>query len=99
MVKLINDDEVDNKRGIYEYLLTGDERTLSLRQFDEKTKIKKYEEQKGICVAKKAICGNAHFEYDEMEADHIIAWSKNGKTVYENCHMLCKQDNRTKSGK
>lgn len=99
IVKLIEDDEVDNKKGIYEYLLTGDERTLSLRQFDEKTKVKKYEEQKGICVAKKAVCGNAHFEYDEMEADHIIPWHKNGKTVYGNCQMLCRQDNRTKSGK
>jgi len=99
IVALIDDDEVGNKRGIYEYLLTGDERTLSLRQFDDKTKIKKYEKQKGICVAKNAICGNAHFEYDEMEADHIIPWSDGGKTTYENCHMLCRQDNRIKSGK
>jgi hypothetical protein len=99
IIKLINDDEVDNKKGIYEYLLTSDERTLSLREFDEKIKVKKYEEQKGVCVAKNAVCGNAHFEYEEMEADHITPWSKKGKTVYENCQMLCKQDNRTKSGK
>jgi len=99
IVKLIDDDEVENKRGIYEYLLTGNERVLSLREFDEKIKVKKYEEQKGICFAKKAVCGNAHFEYEEMEADHIIPWSKGGKTVYENCQMLCKQDNRIKSGK
>lgn len=99
IAELINDDEVDDKKGIYEYLLTGNERVLNLRNFDEKTKIKKYEEQKGICVAKNAICGNAHFEYNEMEADHINPWSKNGKTVYENCQMLCKQDNRIKSGK
>ncbi|HNZ51071.1 MAG TPA: DUF262 domain-containing protein [bacterium] len=99
IVDLINDDEVENKKGIYEYLLTGNERTLSLREFDEKIKIKKYEEQKGICTAKKAVCGNAHFEYDEMEADHIVPWSKGGKTIYENCQMLCKQDNRIKSGK
>lgn len=99
IVALIDDDEVENKKSIYEYLLTGNENILSLREFDEKTKIKKYEEQKGICVAKKAKCGNAHFEYDEMEADHIIPWSKKGKTVYENCQMLCRQDNRIKSGK
>lgn len=98
IIALIDDDEVENKRGIYEYLLTGDERTLSLRDFDEKTKIKKYEEQKGVCSAKKAICSNAHFKYEEMEADHIIPWSKGGKTEYKNCQMLCKQDNRTKSG-
>ena len=96
---MIDDDEVENKRGIYEYLLTGNERLLNLREFDEKIKIKKYSEQKGICVAKNAICGNAHFEYGEMEADHIIPWSRGGKTVYENCQMLCGQDNRIKSGK
>lgn len=98
IIELIDDDEVNSKKGIYEYLLTGNERTLNLRDFDEKTKIKKYEEQKGICVAKNAVCGNAHFEYDEMEGDHIIPWSQGGKTVYENCQMLCKQDNRVKSG-
>ena len=99
IVGLVDDDEVKNKRGIYEYMLTGNERTLNLREFDEKTKVKKYEEQKGICVAKNAVCGNVHFEFDEMEADHIIPWNQGGKTVYENCQMLCKQDNRTKSGK
>lgn len=98
IAELIDDDEVENKRGIYEYLLTGDERNLSLRAFDEKTKVKKYEEQKGICVAKNAVCGNANFKFDEMEADHITPWSQRGKTVYENCQLLCKQDNRIKSG-
>lgn len=99
ILKLIEDDEVLNQKGIYEYLLTGNERVLGLRQFDEKTKIKKYQEQKGICVAKNAVCGNARFEIEEMEADHIIPWKKNGKTTYENCAMLCMRDNRTKSGK
>jgi hypothetical protein len=99
IVELIDDDEVENKRGIYEYLLTGDDCTLNIREFNEKTKVKKYEEQKGFCVAKKAVCGNAHFEYGEMEADHIKPWHEGGKTVYENCQMLGKQDNRIKSGK
>ena len=99
IVKLIDDNEVEDKKGIYEYLLTGNERVLNLRQFDEKIKVKKYEEQKGICVAKNAVCGNVHFDYDEMEADHIIPWSKDGKTIYENCQMICRQDNRIKSGK
>lgn len=94
IAKLIDDDEVENKRGIYEYLLSGDERTLNLRQFDERITVKKYEEQKGICP----VC-NKHFEFDEMEADHIIPWRKSGKTEYKNCQMLCMKDNRTKSGK
>ncbi len=94
ITELIEDDEVDNKKGIYEYLLTGNEKTLNLRAFDEKTKVKIYEKQKGICpVCKK------HFAIGEMEADHIRPWSRNGKTVPENCQMLCKMDNRTKSGK
>jgi len=63
VVALIDDDEVDSKKGIYEYLLTGNEKTLNLRMFDEKTKQKIYE----ICpVCKK------HHDKDEMEADHII---------------------------
>jgi hypothetical protein len=94
IVELIDDDEVNSKKGIYEYLLTGNEKTLSLRVFDEKTKVKVYEKQKGICpVCKK------HWDIGGMEADHIIPWSKGGKTVFENCQMLCMADNRTKSGK
>ncbi|MBI2234657.1 MAG: DUF262 domain-containing protein [Micavibrio aeruginosavorus] len=93
IAELIDDDEVDSKKGIYEYLLTGNEKHLSLRAFDEKTKVKAYERQKGVCLMCKQ-----YFEIDEMEADHIIPWSKGGKTVQENCQMLCKMDNRTKSG-
>lgn len=94
VVELIEDDEVESKKGIYEYLLTGDERTLSLRAFDEKIKVMKYEAQKGICP----VC-NKHYEIDEMEADHIKPWSNSGKTVYDNCQMLCRDDNRRKSNK
>ncbi|MBI5629916.1 MAG: DUF262 domain-containing protein [Elusimicrobia bacterium] len=94
IIELIDDDEVDNKRGIYEYLLTGNEKTLSLRAFDEKVKQKIYAKQKGKCpTCKKA------FDINEMEADHIIPWRKGGKTTERNCQMLCMMDNRTKSGK
>jgi hypothetical protein len=92
--QLIEDDEVDSKKGIFEYLLTGNEKTLSLRAFDEKTKQKIYLKQKGICPTCKK-----HYEFSAMEADHIIPWSQSGKTTPENCQMLCKMDNRTKSGK
>jgi hypothetical protein len=93
ILELIDDDEVDNKKGIYEYLLTGNEKTLNLRTFDEKTRVKIYEKQKGICP----IC-KKKFEIGEMEADHILPWHKGGKTALGNCQMLCKMDNRTKSG-
>lgn len=91
---LIDDDEVQSLRGIYEYILAGDERLLNLREFDDKTKRKAYEKQKGNCVWCKK-----HFEFEEMEADHVTPWHEGGKTVSENCQMLCKLDNRTKSGK
>ena len=94
IVELIDDDEVNSKKGIYEYLLTDNEKTLSLRAFDQKTQVKVYEKQKGSCP----VC-RKHFDIGAMEADHIIPWSKGGKTVAENCQMLCKLDNRTKSGK
>ena len=92
--KLILDDDVTKKSGIYPYILTRDEKYLSIRAFSEAAKQKVYEKQKGICVHCKE-----HFEIEEMEADHIKPWHEGGKTVSENCQMLCKQDNRTKSGK
>lgn len=94
IVALIDDDEVESKKGIYAYLLTGNDKTLNLRVFDEKTKQAVYARQKGICP----VC-TKHFEFHEMEADHIVPWHKGGKTTVENCQMLCMPDNRTKSGK
>ncbi len=94
ILTLIDDDDVQSIKGIYTYVLTGDEKHLSLRQFDDKTKRKVYERQKGICV--KCL---KHFEYAEMEGDHINPWYKGGKTIEENCQMLCMDDNRRKSGK
>ena len=92
--KLILDDDVTNKKGIYPYILTRDEKYLNIRAFTPAMKQKAYEKQKGIC----AICGK-HFELSEMEADHIIPWSEGGKTNEENCQMLCKECNRRKSNK
>ena len=54
----------------------------------------KYQEVKGICKD----CGK-HFEYDQMEGDHIVPWHDGGKTEIKNLQMLCKHCNRTKSGK
>ncbi len=92
--ELFLDDEVNAKKGIYEYLLTGNEKTLSLRTFSDKDKATAFESQKGVCP----VCQKT-FEFDKMEADHIIPWNKGGKTVLENCQMLCMPDNRTKGGK
>lgn len=71
---------------------SAEERFLSLRVFDDDQKREAYERQRGICpVCKK------HFEYEQMQGDHIIPWSKGGKTVAENCKMLCVDCNRRKS--
>lgn len=93
IVALIDDDEVENKKGIYAFLLTGNDKTLNLRAFDEKTKHAVYARQKGICP----VCAK-HFEFGQMEADHMIPWHKGGKTIAANCQMLCVGDNRRKSG-
>lgn len=92
--ELYKDNEVTKKSGIYQYILTDNEKYLSLRAFDDDIKSQVYEQQKGICP----IC-HEHYEIEEMEADHIQPWSKGGKTVAENCQMLCKKDNREKSDK
>ena len=94
ILELIENEEVTNHKGIYYYLFDRKESHLSLREFDDKMKRKKYEGQKGICpVCKK------HFELSEMEGDHIVPWSKGGKTVYENLQMLCRRCNNTKRDK
>lgn len=90
----ILDDEVTNKKGIYRYVITGDERTLSLRAFTEAQKHALYERDGGICP----ICGE-HFELSQMEADHITPWSQGGKTELDNGQMLCRDCNRRKSDK
>ena len=74
------------------YVLSRQEEYLSIRAFDNRMKRTAYEKQKGICP----ICGK-HFELEEMEADHITPWSKGGKTLAENCQMLCRKCNRRKS--
>lgn len=94
IVELMQDEDVTAKKGIYEYLLCGDERHLSIRAFTDNMKREAYERQQGICPN----CGQ-HFEINEMEADHITPWSQGGKTIAENCQMLCRDCNRRKSDK
>lgn len=91
---LMVDDDVQKKSGIYPYVLDGDERHLNVRAFSENMKREAYERQKGVCVK----CGKK-FELEEMEGDHIKPWHEGGKTNEANCQMLCKDDNRRKSGR
>lgn len=94
---LMQDEDVTKKSGIYPYVLTGKESNLSIRAFTDKMKREAYERQEGVCVARNAVCGNAHFDISEMEADHITPWSEGGHTDADNCQMICKEDNRRKS--
>ena len=91
---LLEDDDVTKKSGIYPYVLVRDERHLNVRAFSDKMKREAYERQKHVCPKCKK-----KFDLSEMEADHITPWHEGGKTIAQNCQMLCKGDNRTKSGK
>ena len=94
ITKLMEDEDIGSKKGIYTYVLTRQEKHLNIRAFSSNQKREAYERQKGICpVCKK------HFRIEEMEGDHITPWHEGGKTSADNCQMLCKDDNRRKSGK
>lgn len=97
--RLHEDEDVQKNRGIYEFLLCRDSdpfagRLLNLRAFDKRDKLAAYSKQGGICP----IC-HQHFEFGEMEGDHIKPWSKGGQTISENCQMLCKSCNGKKTDK
>jgi hypothetical protein len=93
VTRLMIDEDVTKKSGAYLFVLTGKEKYLNIRAFTDKQKVETYERQKGICI----VCGEK-FEINEMEADHITPWHEGGKTSSDNCQMLCKYDNRRKSG-
>ena len=93
IAKLMMDDDVTRKVGIYPFVLDVEESHLSLRAFTDNQKREAYERQKGICPKCKE-----HFELEGMEADHIKPWHAGGKSIAANCQMLCKDDNRSKSG-
>ncbi|MCR2063940.1 HNH endonuclease family protein [Campylobacter helveticus] len=106
IIELMQDDEVGSKKGVYPYLLSGDEKHLSLRAFSDSIKRAVYEKQGGVCAnsdghIKGVKCPheNEKLELEQMEADHRIPWSKGGKTEKENCQMLCVECNRAKSDK
>lgn len=96
ITELMADPEVQRKGGIYEFLLGGrtDQSLLNLRKFDETDKRTVYERQDRKC----AICGEV-FEFSEMDGDHIVPWSKGGRTKIENLQMLCRICNLKKGSR
>ena len=88
---LMGDEEVTRKSGIYEYLLTGNVKLLSIRKFSRRDALSAYEKQEHKC----ALC-KKEFLFEEMQADHIVAWSKGGYTIPDNCQMRCRDCNLSK---
>jgi hypothetical protein len=110
--KLYSDPYVNNHKGIFEYILGGsiDTKLLEVRVFDEATKKSVYSKQTTEAEAKDTSncphCAIGHdankskiWKFDEMDADHVTAWSKGGKTASKNCQMLCKTHNRAKGNR
>ena len=91
---LLRDSEIQRPNGIIPYVLTGDERHLDLRSFPEDIKLAVWEQQQHHCK----LCGK-EFDLEFMEGDHIKPWREGGRTVIENCQMLCRDCNRKKGAK
>ena len=97
--QLIIDSEVQNKKGICSYVLTRDEHDLGLRAFPDDIKLEVYERQHHHCANPECPNKDVEFEFAEMEGDHITPWRDHGRTVIENCQMLCRDCNRRKGAK
>lgn len=110
--KLAADEYVTNRKGIFEYLLGGatEKKLLAVRVFDEKTRRVAYNQQtQDAQAAGKSNCPlcavgeNANkgrlYKLDEMDADHVSAWSKGGDSSAKNCQMLCTTHNRAKGNR
>lgn len=109
---LYADGAVKNRKGVFEYILGGckDPRLLDIRVFEESTKKAKYTQQtdaakkSGISNCPLCAIGNETnakriWKYNEMDADHVTAWSRGGATTIDNCEMLCRTHNRAKGNK
>jgi Protein of unknown function DUF262/HNH endonuclease len=110
--RLYGDPYVKNHRGVFEYILGGDHKTklLNVRVFDDAAKHSVYEKQTSEAEAKGVSncshCAMGHeanktrvYEFDEMDADHVAAWSKGGGSSADNCQMLCITHNRAKGNR
>jgi 5-methylcytosine-specific restriction endonuclease McrA len=94
------DEDVTNKKGIYQFIFTKNEKFLNIRTFTPTQKREAYERQGGVCpYCEQEKKDKTVYELNEMEADHITPWHRGGKTKPENCQMLCKHHNRIKSGR
>jgi hypothetical protein len=109
---LLGDPQVQDKKGIYEFILDGekDYKLINIRVFDDLTKKTVYKKQTDEAIRKGMsncpICSSSNnnnknriYKLNEMDADHVTAWSKGGSTDVSNCEMLCKTHNRAKGNR
>jgi len=110
--KLYGDFYVQNRRGIFEYILGGsiDTKLLAVRVFDQAIKNSVYSiqtaeaETNGIsncphCALGHDATKSKIWKLSDMDADHVAAWSKGGETGVKNCQMLCITHNRAKGNR
>lgn len=99
--RLLQDEDVTKQAGIIPYVLSNrekhDEKLLSIRVFSEQMKRRVYERQGHKCPNCVANGIDREYAFDEMQGDHIIPWSQGGRTVEDNCQMLCQRCNNDKS--
>ena len=112
MKRLAAGDYVENRKGICEFLLGGsvDTKLLNVRVFDTQVKRVAYAKQKQAAEGKVEsncpLCSIGHganksriYKFEEMDADHVSAWSKGGESSAKNCQMLCITHNRAKGNR
>lgn len=109
---LLGDHAVTNKKGIFEYLLGGktDKKLLVVRLFDDRTKLSAYKRQTSkanldglsncpLCAIGENANNTRIYKLEEMDADHVTAWSNGGMTDIDNCEMLCTTHNQNKGNR
>jgi len=112
VMELLSDPYVNSAKNIFEYILDGEQHTewLDIRIFDDTVKRSVYNTQTTaakkenisncpLCVVGHTANANKIWAFNEMDADHVAAWSKGGATDISNCQMLCKTHNKAKGNK
>lgn len=94
VVLLMQDDDIQKRSGIYEYLLSGKEKCLNIRAFTDNDKRAVYEQQQHKC----ADCCQ-EFAIEEMEAHHKVRWTDGGHTTRDNCVVLCRECHDIRHGR
>jgi len=109
---LYADGFIKNRKGIWEYILGGEKNPslLDVRLFQDDVKKTVYAKQTNeaktkevsncsLCAMSKDANKSKIYKLDEMDADHVEAWSKGGSTTPENCRMLCRTHNRARGNR